>query len=61
VAWIDAPSLEVKAVRQRYTSLQRSSDSAKWRYQSGDFSADLDVDARGLVRSYAGFWERVGP
>jgi hypothetical protein len=61
VAWIDAPSLEVKAVRQRYTLLQRDGDSAKWRYQSGDFSADLDVDARGLVLSYAGFWQRVGP
>jgi len=38
------------------TAIQRSGGT-----RSGDFSADLDVDARGLVLSYAGFWQRVGP
>lgn len=59
-AWVRFPSLEVMPLTQRYTRL----DHRRWRYESrgGAFSAELDVDDRGLVVRYPPAWERVrGP
>lgn len=49
------PSLELRAAEQRYTRL----DGERYRYRSGSFSAELRVDADGLVLDYPGLWRRV--
>jgi hypothetical protein len=56
-AWIRFPSLDVEPLPQRYVRLAEK----KYRYESGGgaFSAELDVDASGLVERYGGLWERV--
>jgi hypothetical protein len=54
-AWVRFPELEVVKAAQTYTRL----DEFTYRYASGDFAADLTVDADGLVASYAA-WERTG-
>lgn len=50
------PSVEVTAADQRYTHLDADAAGARYRYESGDFRADLDVDADGLVVEYPGLW-----
>jgi hypothetical protein len=54
-AWVRFPDLTVQKSPQTYTRL----DEATYRYQSGDFSAELIVDDDGLVASYA-VWRRTG-
>lgn len=56
VAYVDVPSLTVRPVSQRYTRVA----DATYRYQSGSFSADVTVDAAGIVVDYQGLWRRVG-
>jgi hypothetical protein len=53
------PELAVSGARQRYTRLE----DARYRYESVDsgFTADLPIDADGLVLDYPGLWERVSP
>jgi hypothetical protein len=55
VAYIDFPSLRVTTDRQRYTCVEHVSDDTIYRYESlsSDFTADLRVDAEGLVVEYA--------
>jgi uncharacterized protein len=50
VAWVLFPDLDVRASPQTYT---RISDQ-NYRFASGDFTAELGVDAAGLVTDY---WE----
>ena len=59
MAFIDVPALDVRAVDQRYTCLQTSAHGAVYRFESGDFSADLSVDRDGLVIDYPGGWRRA--
>jgi hypothetical protein len=63
VAYVSAPELSVRPVRQRYTLLSRDEQCkhALYRYESGSFRADLTVDGDGIVTCYPGLWRRVDP
>jgi uncharacterized protein len=56
VAYVSVPDLDVRKARQRYTRLS----GAAFRYESGSFQADLEVDADGIVLDYPGIWRRLG-
>ncbi|WP_166347124.1 putative glycolipid-binding domain-containing protein [Phytoactinopolyspora limicola] len=47
------PHLSVTTSNQRYTRLDHG---AGYRYESGDFRADLQVDSDGVVTEYPGLW-----
>jgi uncharacterized protein len=53
-AWVLFPDLEIRVSRQTYTRLSDQS----YRYASGDFAAELGVDAAGLVTDYWE-WQRI--
>jgi uncharacterized protein len=56
-AWVKFPDLTVQPLSQRYTRL----DQNTYRYASNTgFSAEIVVDALGLVTDYPGGWERIG-
>jgi hypothetical protein len=55
-AWVRFPNLNVEPLDQTYTRLGERT----YRYQSGTFEADLEVDDEGLVLDYPGIWRRVG-
>jgi hypothetical protein len=57
VAWVEWPSLMVRASEQRY---ERLSDEC-YRFSTGEFTAVLVVGPEGLVRDYEGLWESVEP
>jgi uncharacterized protein len=60
VAYVTVPGLAVHRVRQRYTRLRGSQPaSSPFRYESGSFRTELQVDAGGLVLDYPGIWRRV--
>lgn len=61
VAYITVPDLSVRPARQRYTCLSRSPSGGLYRYDGLDsgLSADLAVDAQGLVVEYLGIWRRA--
>ncbi|MFL5757413.1 MAG: putative glycolipid-binding domain-containing protein [Chloroflexota bacterium] len=59
MAFIDVPALDVRAVDQRYTCVEASAHGGVYRFESGDFSADLSVDSDGLVIDYPGGWRRA--
>lgn len=66
VAYINVPEMTVEPARQRYTYLERGFDGALYRYESLDghfvsFTAELPVDADGLVLDYPGLFKRVNP
>ena len=54
-AWLRFPSFELEPLVQRYRRL----DEHAYHYESGTFSADVAVNAAGLVTSYEGFCEAV--
>jgi hypothetical protein len=54
-AWLRFPDLGAAKVSQTYTRL----DELTYRYESGDFAAEITVDDDGLVTSYAE-WRRTG-
>src|ERR687893_412273 len=54
-AWVRFPELTVEKASQKYTRLEEFT----YRYESGDFSAELTVDEDGLVASYS-VWQRTG-
>ena len=56
VAYVSVPDLDVRKARQRYTRL----GAEAFRYVSGSFRADLEVDADGIVLDYPGIWRRLG-
>lgn len=53
------PELDIAAAAQRYTRLP-ASGRADYRYESGSFAADLEVDGDGIVVSYPGLWVLQG-
>jgi hypothetical protein len=66
VVYIDAPSLDVTPVRQRYTCLAHDPDGARYRFEAlpyatlpDGFAAELSVDVDGLVRDYPPLFRRV--
>ena len=64
VAYLAVPDLRVESVPQRYTCLDPvDEDGGRYRYDSieGDFSAELPVDADGLVVEYPELFARVDP
>jgi len=48
VAWLSFPELELQPLEQTYTRL----GPTRWRYASGTYSAELDVDPNGFVLRY---------
>jgi uncharacterized protein len=63
VVYITIPELAFSAAKQRYTCLEMRSDGGRYRYESLDsgFTAELTVDANGLVIDYAELWRRLWP
>ena len=61
VAYIGVPDLRLTADPQRYTCLAARPDGGLYRFQSrdGDFTADLSVDADGLVIEYPTLFRRI--
>ena len=52
MAWVSLPDLAVHRSEQRYEHLRRTADGAVVRFTAGAFTADLEVDADGLVVRY---------
>lgn len=63
VAYCAVPALRVETEPQRYTCLERSGEGGTYRFESldGGFTADLSVDADGLVLDYPDLFRRVYP
>jgi hypothetical protein len=55
VAWLTFPELTIAPLTQTYARIA----DHRWRYGSGDFTAELDVDANGFVLRYADLWQAV--
>jgi hypothetical protein len=56
VAYVQAPALSLSRSRQTYSQ----SGSHRYRFESADrFTADIEVDADGLVTDYEGLFRRV--
>jgi uncharacterized protein len=55
VAWVALPELTVHRSKQRYEHLE----PGRVRFTSGDFAAELEVDADGIVTVYPGLALRV--
>jgi hypothetical protein len=57
-AWLSFPGFALEPLKQVY----RRTGAAVYRYETegGAFATDLEVDADGFVRRYAGGWELVG-
>lgn len=52
-AWLRFPSFRLELLEQSY----RRTGASTYRYESGSFTADLEVDARGFPMSYSGVWQ----
>jgi hypothetical protein len=55
MTWVSVPGLEVSRSDQRYEPLE----GGRVRYRSGSFTADLELDADGIVVRYPGLAELV--
>jgi hypothetical protein len=55
MAWVSLPDLTVHRSEQRYEHVR----PGRVRFSSGDFAADLDVDADGVVLTYPQLARRV--
>jgi hypothetical protein len=60
MAYVRLPDLAVLPVSQRYTAL--AGDGRRFRYEGlhSGFTAEISVDAQGLVLDYPPFWRRLG-
>ena len=54
-AWVQFPGLEVVGSAQRYQRLAPD----RWRFSTGDFTAELLVDPDGLVLDYGGLFRSL--
>jgi hypothetical protein len=63
MAFVTTPSLRVEASPQRYEHLRTTDTGSLVRYISrdGDFTADLELDADGLLEFYPRLARRVEP
>jgi len=59
MAWMSVPDLSVHASVQRYEHLHTTPTGAVVRFASGDFTADLVVDADGFVVDYPQLARRI--
>jgi hypothetical protein len=61
VAYIRVPELLVGAERQRYGCLEAQADGGHYRFEAlpSGFTAELPVDAEGLVLDYPGLFRRA--
>ncbi len=63
VVYLDVPDMRLEVSRQRYTCLERNADGGLYRYEDRGsfrgFTADLPVDADGLVLDYPGIFRRL--
>jgi hypothetical protein len=59
VVWVRLPDLAVQLVRQTYRSAPTAGGPPVVSFQQDDFTADLTVDADGLVVDYPGLARRV--
>ena len=65
MVYIAIPQMQIKVAEQRYTCLEVTSSEGRYRYESlasgvSWFTAELVVDADGLVLDYPGLFRRVG-
>ncbi|MGG1661105.1 putative glycolipid-binding domain-containing protein [Brevibacillus sp. NRS-1366] len=58
VVYISAADLNYKQVNQKYTLLESGNDSSVFRYQSGDFLENINVDSNGIVSVYPNLFYR---
>jgi hypothetical protein len=61
MAWVSVPDLAVVPSRQRYEHVRTEGGSSTVRFVSGDFLADLELDADGLVVFYPDLARRMTP
>ena len=63
VTYIRVPELLVGPERQRYECLQAQADGGLYRFEAlpSGFTAELPVDAKGLVIDYPGLFRRAWP
>ena len=63
VAYVESTELQAWPEPQRYTCLEKSERGGLYRFLSldGGFTADLPVDANGLVLDYPGLFRRILP
>lgn len=61
MVYIDVPELHLAAERQQYTCLEARPANGPYRFEAlpSGFTADLPVDADGLVTDYPGLFRRV--
>ena len=61
VAWVRLPALTIHAAPQEYTLLERGAAGGRWRFRAldSDFTAELHVDAQGVVRDYPEIARRI--
>ena len=61
VVYFIIPQIYVRAEPQRYTCLETSNTGGKYRFESlsDGFTAEIAVDADGLVEDYPGLFKRV--
>jgi hypothetical protein len=63
VVYVDVPDVRLDTSRQRYTCLERNADGGLYRYEDAGlfrgFTADLPVEASGLVLDYPGIFRRM--
>lgn len=59
--YVSAPELTLSVSEQRYTCLEKRETGSLFRFElvDGSFSADLPVDADGLVLDYPGLFRRL--
>lgn len=60
-AYVRVPELALSAVAQTYTCLDRSERGGRYRYRSGTFVTDLEIDSDGFVLDYPTVWRRLAP
>lgn len=64
MVYVSLPELEVRVVEQTYRTvsvLDAGGGHAEVAFRSGDFAADLVVDADGVIESYPGLARRLAP
>ncbi|MGH3042409.1 MAG: putative glycolipid-binding domain-containing protein [Gaiellaceae bacterium] len=55
VTWLRWPELRIERAEQHYARVAKD----RYRFSSGDFSAELVVDEQGLVVDYEGLWRAI--
>jgi uncharacterized protein len=59
MVFVTVPEMTVRVDKQKYTLLEKLPDGAKYLFESGDFQAELNVDADGFVLTYPKSWQQT--